>query len=237
MRTDRNQRPVGMAKNAKLVLLVVSLLMAGCHAQTTDLYIESGNNTAQIFSTKPLAINAPTTTVSGDMQLNGKITSASALILYLLDQQFYVEAQYSPNAVTGAFTMMGPNRVPVGAKAIWADVFINQEAPTNAQTGARMFDHFVLILGDKVDSTIGTQLWSSPPGGPQASKSFNGSMNKRYNHYVFHGDNDGFSTLLGEWFSSQTVLITSDGQLFWAIPGYNGINSGWIYVLVKGYYL
>jgi hypothetical protein len=166
-------------------------------------------------------IGIGTTNALSKLHIQGDLITTNTLILYLLATPIIHEWQYTGNVtpITKVTYNFGTNTY---AKAVLADIYVG---------GSSISDHQSFTLG-KNHSAV--QNWTEGIN-VQPSTVF-GNHQRQVITLMCSGQTDSFSSYYGVWYSSKSIPIENNGQLFFSCNGNSG-SSGWIYVVTRGYYL
>ena len=178
-----------------------------------------------------IGTTSPTTT----LDVNGTIRTAgnpgtNALILYFLSTCFTQQVSYV-NTVDTSLTLSA-TYIPAAARAVLADVFWSP-----GLVGGTTVDHQIMNLGSVSNGVQRT--WTDAGWGSNPS-SWLGTMNNQIVRLLSDGENGTgtayFIGLRGIWFASQTIPIAANGVMYYSNYGNSG-SSGYLYFVVKGYYM
>jgi ssDNA-specific exonuclease RecJ len=114
-----------------------------------------------------------------------------------------------------------PGSVPSTAQYVLADVFVT----------ASSSDHNNIVLGRSPRSP--RKDWVDLRG-QQPSAKFDAEDHNDEVTLTYFGENDGFSSNYGIWYSSQVVPVDGN-QVYFGNNGNSGSN-GWVHMRVRGYY-
>jgi hypothetical protein len=112
--------------------------------------------------------------------------------------------------------------MPAGARYMLGDVFITASAD----------DHSNFVLGRNLTPELN---WVDPRG-TQPSTVFGKAMARHAVTLNYPGENDGFTSSYGIWYSSQTIPLNTDGTFDFDNAGNSG-SKGWVYMVVKAFSL
>jgi hypothetical protein len=176
-----------------------------------------------------------TTSPATTLDVNGTIRTAgnqgtNALILYFLSTPFTQQVSYV-NTVDTSLTFSA-TYIPAAARAVMADVFWSP-----GLVGGTTVDHQIMNLGSVSNGVQRT--WTDGGWGSNPS-SYLGTMNNQIVRLLSDGENGGgtayFIGLRGIWFASKTIPIAANGVMYYSNYG-NSNSSGYLYFVVKGYYM
>ena len=178
-----------------------------------------------------IGTGSPTTTldVNGTIRTSGN-PGTNALILYFLSTCFTQQVSYV-NTVDTSLTLSA-SYIPAAARAVLADVFWSP-----GLTAGGGVDHQIMNLGSVSNGVQRT--WTDGGWGSNPS-SWLGTMNNQIVRLLSDGENGGgtayFIGLRGIWYASQTIPVAANGVMYYSNYG-NSTSSGYIYFVVKGYYM
>ena len=173
-------------------------------------------------------LQATTTYMSGTIRTSGQTTNA--LILYFLSTCFTQQVSYV-NTVDTSLTFSS-TYIPAAARAVLADVFWSP-----GLVGGTIVDHQIMNLGsvsNGVQRTWADGGWGSNP------TSWLGTMSNQIVRLLSDGENGGGTSyyigLRGIWYPSLTIPVAANGVCYYSNYGNSG-SSGYLYFVVKGYYM
>ena len=193
------------------------------------------NNNGSVGPVNTIAVGIGTTSPTTTLDVNGTIRTAgnqgtNALILYFLSTPFTQQVSYT-NYVDTSLTFSA-TYIPAAARAVMADVFWSPGL-VNGTT----VDHQIMNLGSVSNGVQRT--WTDAGWGSNPS-SWLGTMNNQIVRLLSDGENGGgtayFIGLRGIWFASKTIPIAANGVMYYSNYGNSG-SSGYLYFVVKGYYM
>jgi hypothetical protein len=193
------------------------------------------NNNGSAGPINTIAVGIGTTSPATTLDVNGTIRTAgnqgtNALILYFLSTCFTQQVSYT-NTVDTSLTLSA-TYIPAAARAVLADVFWSP-----GLVGGTTVDHQIMNLGSVSNGVQRT--WTDGGWGSNPS-SWLGTMNNQIVRLLSDGENGGgtayFIGLRGIWYASQTIPIAANGVMYYSNYGNSG-SSGYLYFVVKGYYM
>ena len=194
-------------------------------AAATRLVVNASGNVGIGTTTSP----ATTLDVNGTIRTAGN-QGTNALILYFLSTPFTQQVSYV-NTVDTSLTFSA-TYIPAAARAVMADVFWSP-----GLVGGTTVDHQIMNLGSVSNGVQRT--WTDGGWGSNPS-SYLGTMNNQIVRLLSDGENGGgtayFIGLRGIWFASKTIPIAANGVMYYSNYGNSG-SSGYLYFVVKGYYM
>jgi hypothetical protein len=193
------------------------------------------NNNGSVGPVNTIAVGIGTTSPTTTLDVNGTIRTSgnqgtNALILYFLSTPFTQQVSYV-NTVDTSLTLSA-TYIPAAARAVLADVFWSP-----GLVGGTTVDHQIMNLGSVSNGVQRT--WTDGGWGSNPS-SWLGTMNNQIVRLLSDGENGGgtayFIGLRGIWFASKTIPIAANGVMYYSNHGNSG-SSGYLYFVVKGYYM
>jgi hypothetical protein len=155
--------------------------------------------------------------------LNNIQQNGSNIISWVEVTPAYTEWSFA--GVASSSVTLNPSSIPANARYVLLDVFITASAS----------DHFNLSLGRTALSDL--RNWTNPQGSQPSAYFVAGVGSRNVVCMTHHGNADGYSTMMGKWWSS--VITPCDGRtLYYNLSGVDSVSTtGWIYVIARAYSL